>query len=66
MTATSSHAAYATVPAPGPLYNRTLPSSGGESAESETMDSLNLIFIVGLAVVITVLARYLSTRGRRK
>lgn len=65
MTATSNPAAFAAVPAPGPLFNRTLPN-GGESGESETMDSLNLIFIVGLAVVITVLARYLSTRGRRK
>lgn len=57
--------AYTAIPAPGPLYNRTLPGNEQEEA-SGTMDSLNLILVVGLAVVITVLARYLSTRGRRK
>lgn len=47
-----------------PYRNRMLPGAEGES--SGVADSLNLIFIVGLALVITVLARHLSTRGRRK
>ena len=54
----------ATAIAPPRLSNRTLPGSGEN--DSGSLDSLNLIFVVGMALLITVLARYLSTRGRRK
>lgn len=66
MTARAEWTAYTATPAPGPHTNRTLPSSEGEGGGSGSVNSLNLIFIVGLAVVITFLARYLSGRGRRK
>lgn len=42
------------------LPNRTLPSAGGGNGE---LDSLNLLLIVGLAIFISMLARYLAGRG---
>ncbi|MDL2293087.1 hypothetical protein LJC60_00485 [Ruminococcaceae bacterium OttesenSCG-928-D13] len=50
------------------LQNRPLPGSDGSmpTTGDGQLDSFNLIFIVGFAVLITVLARWLSTRGRRK
>lgn len=47
------------------VYDRTLPTSGSEAAGSSQMDALNLLFIVGFAILISVLARYLSTRRKR-
>lgn len=49
-----------------PRYNRVLPSADSTPEAGGELDSFNLIFIVGFAILITVLARYLSTRNRRK
>lgn len=46
------------------FLDRTLPGTSG-AQESGGIGSFNLIFIVGFAILITVLARYLSTRGRK-
>lgn len=64
MKTTSEPLHHAGTAVPAPLFNRTLP--GAQSGEDAPIDSLNLLFIVGFAVLITVLARYLSTKGRRK
>ncbi len=47
------------------LADRTLPG-GAATGGQEPLNALNLIFIVGFCVLITVLARWLSGRGRRK
>lgn len=41
------------------------PSSTGVRSDGE-ITNFNLFFIVGFALLITVLARFLSTRGRKK
>ncbi len=52
-----------------PLYTRGMPgasSAPAAAAGGGSMDGLNIMLIVGLALVITFLARYLSTRKRKK
>jgi hypothetical protein len=44
--------------------DRVLPD--GDAGSGGQMDSLNLIFIVGFALLISVLARYLARRGGRR
>lgn len=47
--------------------NRVLPSASSSAPKEETpISSLNLFIIVGLALIITILARYFARRGGRK
>lgn len=52
---------------PAPMADRVLPdpSASAPAAESE-ISNFNLIFIVGFAILISVLARALARRGGRK
>ncbi len=49
-----------------PLFDRTLPSSIADSPVQENISLANLMLVVGLAVVVTVLARYLSGPRNKK
>ncbi len=49
-----------------PLFDRTLPSSLAETPVAENINLANLMFVVGLAIVVTVLAKYLSGPRNRK
>lgn len=48
------------------LYNRQLPTSGETEAGDGGINAFNLMFVVGFALLISVLARWLANRGRRK
>lgn len=47
------------------LLDRVLPTDGAETPQ-DGVSALTLMIIVGLALVITFLARYLATRNNRK
>jgi hypothetical protein len=47
-----------------PPRDRTLPGGPPPAGDGE-INPLNLMFVVGLAVLITVLARILARRGRK-
>ncbi len=48
-----------------PLFiDRVVPESGADTVE--TVNPINLIFVVGFALLISLLARYISRRGRRR
>ena len=47
------------------VYDRVLPGASQPTGSGD-VNTLNLMFIVGMAVLISVLARYLSRRGGGK
>lgn len=48
-----------------PLWDRTIPTSEAPQTGGDT-NVFNLMLIVGLALVITVLARFFANRANRK
>lgn len=49
------------------LHDRTIPDSDAQgNAGGGQMDAFNILFIVGFALLITVLARYLARRANRR
>ena len=49
-----------------PLLDRVMPGTSTPPAGEGGTNWLNLMLIVALALIITFLARYLSTRGRKR